>query len=262
MIPAMSHRTPAGPAAAALLVMTTLLALGHLARGEPPGPPLPLPEPAAEARDEPGAPSQETPPVEPVPAAPGAKPAGDGESDDAAPAEGRPAQDYGEEADRANAEPSPDGGQADANPSQGSPADVGSREADPADAKAEPDGKPDAGAKPGKPKPDTTVYVLALSGGSEAESRPMVFLFRRVGNLSKELPVRYQITGTAEAGSDYKPVPGTVVFPPGKSVVSLQVDILDDVQVEGDETMQLQILPPADAAEHDRPDEAEPRRSR
>ena len=53
--------------------------------------------------------------------------------------------------------------------------------------------------------------------------------------------------GTALAGSDYTPVNGTLTFAPGQVQQIIMVPIIDDTQLEGNETLQLSLSGPGQA---------------
>lgn len=63
------------------------------------------------------------------------------------------------------------------------------------------------------------------------------FMFKRTGDISVSLTVRYAVSGTAKAGIDYKSLSGTVTIPAGKNSVKVQVVPLDDGTVESAETV-------------------------
>jgi Calx-beta domain/Domain of unknown function (DUF4114) len=62
-------------------------------------------------------------------------------------------------------------------------------------------------------------------------------------NATAEIPiaVKYSLTGTATAGTDYQALPGLVNFAPGQTSQLVDINIQDDSIVEGAETVQLQL---------------------
>ncbi len=59
-------------------------------------------------------------------------------------------------------------------------------------------------------------------------------VFHRVGgNINVPLPVSYQILGTATQPADYTGVPFTVVIPAGQTEVTITVNIINDMIIEG-----------------------------
>ena len=70
-------------------------------------------------------------------------------------------------------------------------------------------------------------------------------IFRRVGsNPNVPLVVQYTITGTATPGADYSPIPFTVVIPSGQTMVTINVNILIDALLEGQESIIITLNNP------------------
>jgi subtilase family serine protease len=63
----------------------------------------------------------------------------------------------------------------------------------------------------------------------------------RTGSTSSSLDVDFTISGTAEAGSDYVPIPESVTIPSGAESASIQITAIDDLLPEFDETVILTI---------------------
>ncbi|MBI2925491.1 MAG: hypothetical protein HYY24_07285 [Verrucomicrobia bacterium] len=85
--------------------------------------------------------------------------------------------------------------------------------------------------------------------GSESGPRDFidaaVFKVRRSGSTDFALPVFYKIGGTAENGVDYPKLSGELTIPIGADAAELVVLPLDDTFAEGDETVVLELQPPA-----------------
>jgi len=77
---------------------------------------------------------------------------------------------------------------------------------------------------------------------------PAVFTVTRSGGTGLALVVYYRIGGTASNGVDYQTLPGTVTIPEGAVSALIEVDPIDDLLVEGTETVVLEIVPPVCAA--------------
>ena len=87
-----------------------------------------------------------------------------------------------------------------------------------------------------------TVTITKPSDGDGAEdagtSDDGEFLVNLVGGTSSEtLFVTLSIGGSATAGADYSPVGTVVTFNPGDTTKSIPVTVLDDLDLEGDETV-------------------------
>ena len=58
--------------------------------------------------------------------------------------------------------------------------------------------------------------------------------------------MRYKAKGTAQSGTDYKPLSGTLTIPAGQSSVKLKVKTLD--AADGSPLLKLVLLPGADGS--------------
>jgi len=104
------------------------------------------------------------------------------------------------------------------------------------------------GQGPGDPMPPV-VSIVAVD--AEAREMPLVlpafdnavFRLERTGDASGELTVFFSLAGTAEAGVDYQSVGNSVTFKDGQRAVDLEVVVLDDLLVEGDETVVVRLEP-------------------
>jgi len=94
--------------------------------------------------------------------------------------------------------------------------------------------------------------VVSISA-ADAEAREMapmlpafdnaVFRLDRTGDASGELTVFFSVSGTAEAGVDYESLGNSVTFKDGQRSVDLEVVVLDDLLVEGDEGVVVRLEP-------------------
>lgn len=97
--------------------------------------------------------------------------------------------------------------------------------------------------------PTSTPHVLLRSlspSVSEDGLSNLVFQFERTGALSSPLTVRYNVAGTAVAGSDYSGLPAggppkLITFAAGSAKATLTLDPSADAAVEADETVQLTL---------------------
>ena len=91
----------------------------------------------------------------------------------------------------------------------------------------------------------TTVSIAATdASGSETGANGVVFTVTLAG--SKVAPVGgvvvdYAIAGTATAGADYAPLPGSVTIPAGASAATIAIAVTDDNLVEIPETIVLTL---------------------
>jgi hypothetical protein len=99
-----------------------------------------------------------------------------------------------------------------------------------AEPQAEPDGRPRVDLK-AKPKL------------RETKRRGARIKVTRSGDTSFPMFVGYAIGGTAANGVDYAPLLGSLEIPAGKRSAKLVVAPIDDAEVEGPETLEIELLP-------------------
>jgi hypothetical protein len=73
---------------------------------------------------------------------------------------------------------------------------------------------------------------------------PAVFRVTRTGNTNIDLPVFYRVSGSASNGVDYERLSGQVVIPAGSASALIEVTVIDDLLVEGTETVEITLEPP------------------
>jgi hypothetical protein len=69
------------------------------------------------------------------------------------------------------------------------------------------------------------------------------FVLTRTGSTTADLPVTYSVGGTATAALDYASLLGTVIIPAGSVSAVVELRVLDDKDVEPNETVSLTINP-------------------
>ncbi|MEZ4919704.1 MAG: choice-of-anchor L domain-containing protein [Saprospiraceae bacterium] len=75
-------------------------------------------------------------------------------------------------------------------------------------------------------------------------------VFSRVGgNINVPLAVQYTISGTATPGADYTPIPPVVIIPAGQTSVTLNINIINDLILEGAETVIITLNSPCSCLE-------------
>jgi hypothetical protein len=100
--------------------------------------------------------------------------------------------------------------------------------------------------------PEQNVVTVVATRDSTWEQHPLslaplipaVFTVSRTGPAGHELPVFYDVSGTAENGVDYQRLPGKVVIPAGQSTAQIYVIALDDDIPERPETVVVELRPP------------------
>ncbi|MDQ6633095.1 MAG: hypothetical protein M3Y82_15300, partial [Verrucomicrobiota bacterium] len=93
----------------------------------------------------------------------------------------------------------------------------------------------------------SVTVVATAPTASETGPLPGNFRFSRVGNLTTNLVVNFQVTGTASAPSDYAPIGTSVTIPAGAAFVDLQVVPVNDATVEIGETVVVTLTSAAGA---------------
>ena len=87
-----------------------------------------------------------------------------------------------------------------------------------------------------------TVNVTASDAeAAEAGLTPGVFTFSRSGNTAGALTVDFAVSGSATSGRDYRGMGTQVSFPAGKNVVTKVVQPLQDLVLEGAETVDVAL---------------------
>jgi Big-like domain-containing protein/Calx-beta domain-containing protein len=73
---------------------------------------------------------------------------------------------------------------------------------------------------------------------------PAIFTVSRTGSPSNDLTVYYTVGGTAKNGVDYVEIPTQLKIPAGSRSAQIEIDVLDDLLVEGTENVVIRIVPP------------------
>ncbi|HMJ64473.1 MAG TPA: Ig-like domain-containing protein, partial [Candidatus Binatia bacterium] len=73
---------------------------------------------------------------------------------------------------------------------------------------------------------------------------PALFLVRRHGSTNIALTVFYHVGGSASNGVDYEKLSGEVRIPAGATMAEIFVEAIDDLLVEGTETVIVNVIPP------------------
>jgi outer membrane protein assembly factor BamB len=95
------------------------------------------------------------------------------------------------------------------------------------------------------------IVTVVATDATAAEARtfidefpnPGVFRFMRAGPTNDALTVAYRLSGTASNGVDYTMLPGSVLIPAGAPSADVVVNVRDDGEVEGNETVHLALAP-------------------
>ncbi len=96
------------------------------------------------------------------------------------------------------------------------------------------------------PTATPTVSLKVPTGGTVVAGAVVKVTFTRTGSTTANLTVRYKAKGTAESGTDYKPLSGTLTFPAGQSSVKLKVKTL--AAADGSPLLKLVLLPGTDGS--------------
>jgi subtilisin family serine protease len=96
----------------------------------------------------------------------------------------------------------------------------------------------------GLDRPILSIVATDVVAG-EIGDTAAAFTVTRSGSADMPLTVRYSVTGTATAGSDYVALPGSVTFPAGSATATLVVSAIDDTIPEGVETVIVTLTPDA-----------------
>jgi Calx-beta domain/Bacterial pre-peptidase C-terminal domain len=85
-----------------------------------------------------------------------------------------------------------------------------------------------------------TVSITTSTNGAEPNTHGS-FIITRTGSSSQAVTMRYAVTGTATNGTDYQTLGQSVVIPADQTSITIPVTVLDDLLVEGDETVILTL---------------------
>lgn len=98
------------------------------------------------------------------------------------------------------------------------------------------------------PPPKSTIS-MTVTDESAAETKVgetpnpgRITLTRSGGDNSKAETVSYSLSGTATNGVDYSNLTGSVTFAAGQTTVDIPINIIDDNDVEGDETVTISLI--------------------
>jgi hypothetical protein len=89
-----------------------------------------------------------------------------------------------------------------------------------------------------------TVAVSAVQGATIAEDNsttPAVFTFTRSGDLKHAVTINYNLRGRAANGGDYVTIAKSVTIRAGKTKTTVKIRPVDDLNVEGDEYVDLRV---------------------
>ena len=87
-----------------------------------------------------------------------------------------------------------------------------------------------------------TVTISATDADATESGNPGEFVVTRTGDTDTELTVNYTVVGTATNGDDYSTLTGTVVIPEGSNTVTIPINVVDDAEIEGEETVTINLL--------------------
>ncbi|HEY5910543.1 MAG TPA: Calx-beta domain-containing protein [Verrucomicrobiae bacterium] len=86
-----------------------------------------------------------------------------------------------------------------------------------------------------------TLTVYPTGAAAREPSMPGRFTVKRDGDLTSNLKVFYSVGGTATSGEDYVPLSGELLIPAGSASADIVVTPLDDILVEGDESVTVTL---------------------
>ena len=90
----------------------------------------------------------------------------------------------------------------------------------------------------------TAPDAIATEGKVPWASPTATFAIHRQGPTHEALTVGLKVAGTALSGKDYEALPESVVIPAGERSVKIVLKPVDDTEVEGIETVWVELLPP------------------
>jgi hypothetical protein len=88
-------------------------------------------------------------------------------------------------------------------------------------------------------KPIVNIQVTDPSAGEDGNAGQL--LIQRIGPMAADLTINYSLAGDATNGTDYAELTGTATIPAGKSLLTIPIIALPDNEVEGDETLVVNL---------------------
>lgn len=92
------------------------------------------------------------------------------------------------------------------------------------------------------------VIGFATPAGSGAEGQPHDVTVVIDQPSSLQVTVNYTVSGSAQNGADFSLADSTLTIPPGQTSGTITIPVVDDVEVEGDETISIILSNPQGAA--------------
>jgi N-acetylneuraminic acid mutarotase len=84
---------------------------------------------------------------------------------------------------------------------------------------------------------------IAASGDATESGNSGGFTISRTGSTHDPLTINYMIGGSAEEGTDYESLGGSVIIPAGQNSVEVSIDPIDDLLAEESESVTLTVAP-------------------
>ncbi|HEY1024867.1 MAG TPA: Calx-beta domain-containing protein [Sphingobacteriaceae bacterium] len=88
---------------------------------------------------------------------------------------------------------------------------------------------------------DVVTLTKAADGAEPATNARFTVGFPAGVMSSAETTVTYTVGGSADSGSDYAALSGTVTIPPNTPAVDIEIDVIADQLIEGNETVELTL---------------------
>jgi hypothetical protein len=90
--------------------------------------------------------------------------------------------------------------------------------------------------------PPTLTIAASDPSASEFDGNPGAFTVTRTGSLISPLAVSFSVGGSAVAGFDYFALSSPVTIPAGSFTATIPVTVIDDLALEGNETVSVTLL--------------------
>jgi hypothetical protein len=91
------------------------------------------------------------------------------------------------------------------------------------------------------PPPLPTITIAATNPNASESNTNGSFTVSRTGPSTAPLAIADTISGTATNGTDYSLVTGSAIIPVGQSSITIPITVLDDLLIEGNETVILTL---------------------
>jgi uncharacterized protein (DUF1800 family) len=90
---------------------------------------------------------------------------------------------------------------------------------------------------------DTVSVTSTTAAANNSGGQPGAYTFTRIGDITQPLTISYSMGGSANSGTDYAFLPGTITFPAASATVTLALDPYPTINPDSTTTATLTLTP-------------------